>query len=255
VDTVRLGFLLRPGWVAVTAAVVLFAIVCFTLLGPWQFRRHEEKKAVNDAVRASFEVPPRPIDTIPPDGREWQQVTLTGSYLAESEVVVRLRTVQGEPAFEVVTPFRLTGGETVLVDRGFVRPATGGAGNRGNAVPDYAAPPTGELTVIGRLRRDEGDGRPPVLDGGRRQVYSINAGVIGAATGLELRPGYVQLNADQPGVLGPLPLPRLDAGPHLAYALQWLAFGATALVGWVLLVRRELAERAATTAEAGSGHS
>lgn len=249
----RAGFLLRPGWVALTAAVVLFAIACFTLLAPWQLHRHEEKRAVNEAVRASFQVPARPIESLPPDAGEWLQVELTGTYLVEAETVARLRTVQGEPAFEVLTPMRLTSGQTVLVDRGFVRPARSGTGGRGNQVPDYAAPPGGVVTVAGRLRRDEGnaDGRAPVTDGGRRQVYSINAPAISELTGLPLRAGYVQLNAEQPGVLGPLPLPRLDAGPYLAYGLQWIAFGVIALVGWVLVVRRELAERAAGRSATG----
>jgi cytochrome oxidase assembly protein ShyY1 len=237
---VRARFLLRPGWVGLTAAIVLFAVACFTLLAPWQFRRDAEREQRNDALRASMSTPAEPIETAPP--QEWRQVILTGSYLPDAEVVARLRTVLGEPAFEVLTPFRLNSGDVVLVNRGFVRPARGAAGARGNQVPDYPPAPVGEQTVIGRLRHDEPDGRPAVTDGGRRQVYSVNAGTVGAAVGLPIRPGYVQLNAGQPGVLEPLPLPQLDAGPHFAYALQWLVFGVTALVGWVLVVRREVTE-------------
>ena len=247
VDGVRLGFLLRPGWVALTVGVLLFATACFTLLAPWQFHRHEEKRALNEAVRSSFQVPPQPIDAAPPDTPQWRQVVLTGSYVADAEVIARLRTVQGEPAFEVLTPMRLTSGDTVLVDRGFLRPASGrGTGVRGNQVPDYPAPPAGVVTVVGRLRHDEGnpENRQPLTDGGRRQVYTVDAATVSAATGLDgLRQGYVQLNAEQPGVLGALPLPRLDAGPYLSYALQWLVFGTMALVGWVLMARRELHEQ------------
>jgi cytochrome oxidase assembly protein ShyY1 len=239
-------FLLRPGWLGLTAAVVLFAVACFTLLSPWQFRRHDERQARNDAVGVSLRTAPVPIDRLPAD-QEWRQVTLTGTYLPEAEAVARLRTVQGEPAFEVLTPFRLTSGTVVLVDRGFVRPQRGGPSGtgRGNQVPDYGAAPDGEVIVVGRLRRDEvdGQGRGAFDQGGHRQVYAINSATVGQATGLAIRPGYVQLVAGQPGVLGAMPLPRLDAGPHLAYALQWLAFGAMAIVGWVLLVRRELIER------------
>lgn len=239
-------FLVRPGWVTLTVGVVLFAIACFTLLAPWQFRRHEEKRTQNEAVRSSFGVEPAPIDQV---DQEWRQVVLTGTYLAEAEVVVRLRTVQGEPAFEVLTPLRLTGGDTVLVDRGFLRPAAGrSAQGRGNQVPEYAAAPGGQVTVVGRLRRDESGDRAPVNDSGHLQVYAVNAATVATATGVALRPGYVQLNADQPGVLGPLPLPRLDAGPYLAYSLQWAGFGAMALIGLVLLARRERAELAAAGA-------
>jgi cytochrome oxidase assembly protein ShyY1 len=243
-----------------TAAVVLFAVACFTLLAPWQFRRHDQRQARNHAVEASFRNAPVPIEQLPEDqadqaDQEWRQVTLTGSYLPEAEAVARLRSVQGEPAFEVLTPFRLASGPVVLVDRGFVRPQRGGPAGpgRGIQVPDYGAAPgggagdagdAGDVTVVGRLRRDEvdGQGRGAFDEGGHRQVYAINSTTVAQATGLAIRPGYVQLVPDQPGVLGAMPLPRLDAGPHLAYALQWLAFGAMAIVGWVLLVRRELIE-------------
>jgi cytochrome oxidase assembly protein ShyY1 len=251
-------FLLRPGWLALTAAIVAFAVVSFTLLAPWQFRRHDERQARNQAVEASYRLAPVTIEDMPSGpstDQEWRQVTMTGSYLPAGELVARLRTVLGEPAFEVLTPFRLASGAVVLVNRGFVRPQRGGPGGsgRGGGVPDYTAAPGGEVTVIGRLRRDEPDqDRRVIEDGGHRQVYTINSATVGGDAGLAIRPGYVQLNPDQPGVLGALPLPRTDAGPHLAYAWQWLAFGVMAIVGWVLVVRRELAERR-TRGAAGSG--
>lgn len=241
----RLGFLLRPSWVALTAGVLVFAVACFTLLAPWQFRRDGQRRALNDAVRASLHTPPQPVGNVPP-GLEWRPVTLTGSYLPEHEAVARLRTVQGKPAYEVLTPLRLDSGGLVLVDRGFVRPAARGAGGRGNQVPDYAAPPGGTVTVVGRQRHDErgGDHRPALTEAGRRQVYAVSSATVAAASGLDgIRPGYVQLDQGQPGVLGALPLPQLDSGPFLSYALQWLTFGVMALAGWVLLVRRELVER------------
>lgn len=239
-------FLLRPGWLGLTAAVVLFAVACFTLLAPWQFRRNHERQARNDAVEVSLRTAPVPIERLPAD-QEWRQATLTGTYLPQAEALARLRTVLGEPAYEVLTPFRLTSGTVVLVDRGFVRPRRGGPSGdgRGNQVPDYGAAPAGEVTVVGRQRHDEVDkhGRGAFDEGGHRQVYAIDSATVGRASGLAIRSGYVQLVADQPGGLGVMPLPQLDAGPHLAYALQWLAFGAMAIVGWVLLVRRELIER------------
>jgi cytochrome oxidase assembly protein ShyY1 len=241
-----LGFLLRPSWVALTVGVLVFAVACFTVLAPWQLRRDGQRRALNDAVRASMHTPPQPIESVPPN-QEWRPVTLAGSYLAGAEVVARLRTVLGGPAYEVLTPLRLDSGGLVLVDRGFVRPAARGAGGRGNQVPDYAAPPGGTVTVLGRQRRDEHDGgrRAALTEGGHRQVYAVNAATVAAASGLDgIRPGYVQLDQGQPGVLSALPLPQLDSGPFLSYALQWLTFGVMALAGWVLLVRRELAERA-----------
>ena len=39
-------------------------------------------------------------------------------------------------------------------------------------------------------------------------------------------------------LLTPVPLPELDEGPHLSYAIQWFLFSALAVVGWVLVVRK-----------------
>lgn len=224
----RWTFLLRPGWVALIAVAVCFAALAFTVLAPWQFHRGEERAARNAAIERSFTTAPQPLRDVlapgeaPAAGTEWRQVQLTGRYLPEAEMVVRLRTVQGEPAFEVLVPLRLADGSTVLVDRGYLRPAAG------VRVPEYPPVPEDEVTVTGRLRIEEADpqhGRVVTQDG-HRQVYAVNAGTVGAATGLRIEPGYVELVGGAPGALSALPLPQLSSGPHLAYALQWLAFGA-----------------------------
>jgi len=233
-----LRFLLRPGWVATTVLVVLFATASYTLLAPWQFRRHHERSSTNAAVQASFTAAPVPLDRLGP-GSEWRLATLIGSYVPEGEAIARLRTVEGEPAYEVLTPFRLTGGEVVLVDRGFVRP------NEVTQVGDYPGPPAGQVSVVARVRADETDPEHRAAfsdqtNGGRRQVYAVDSRTVARATGLPIRPGYVQLEAGSPGVLGALPLPELDAGPFLSYALQWLAFGTMALLGLAYFTWREI---------------
>jgi cytochrome oxidase assembly protein ShyY1 len=230
--------LLRPGWLALTALVLIFAGVCFTLLAPWQFSRHTERSATNDAINRSAGAAPVDVDTVdrPGPDSEWRTVRATGRYLTEDEVVARLRTVLGQPAFEVLTPFRLADGSIVLVDRGYVRPVQG---DRGVVVPDFAAPPTGTVTLTARLRVDERDPRNRQAEE-RNQVYAVGAGVVARATGLDIRPGYLQLSGGSPGVLAALPLPELDAGPFLSYALQWIAFGTMAILAWLYFTWREI---------------
>jgi cytochrome oxidase assembly protein ShyY1 len=230
---VRLRYLLRPGWLAATALVLIFAAACFTLLAPWQFHRHAERDATNDALQASFSAAPVPLDAAP---AEWRLASLRGSYLASGETLARLRTVLGEPAFEVLVPFRLTDGSVVLINRGFVRP------NERSQAPDYPAPPAGIVDLVARVRADERDAerREAFTEDGRRQVYAIDSQTVARATGLAIRPGYLRLEPGSPGVLEPLPLPQLESGPYLAYALQWIAFGAMALLGWAYFSWREI---------------
>jgi cytochrome oxidase assembly protein ShyY1 len=232
---VRLRFLLRPGWLALTAVVLVFAAMCFTVLAPWQFSRHAERKATNEAISRSASARPVSVSEVEQPG-EWRRVTATGRYLSEEEVVARLRTVQGAPAFEVLTPFRLSDGEVVLVDRGFVRPRQG-------LVPSYAEAPAGEVTVTARYRVDERDprSRPPAPgEDGHPQVYAVDSRAVGEVTGLTIRRGYLALVDGSPGVLDPLPLPELEVGPFLSYALQWITFGAMALLAWLYFSWREI---------------
>jgi cytochrome oxidase assembly protein ShyY1 len=218
-------------------AVWVFAGACFMLLAPWQFGRDDERVAQNDALTTSMTTLPVPVASVL--GRsnaevEWHRVSLTGRYLPDGEVVARLRTVQGEAAYEVVTPFLLDGGPTVLVDRGYVRPSSG------VKVPEFAPAPVGQVTVVALVRAGESDGRDAFTEDGRRQVYSINSAVVGRAGGLEIRPGYFQLVDSQAGGLRTLPLPQMDSGPFFSYALQWIAFGAMALGGWAYFSWREV---------------
>jgi cytochrome oxidase assembly protein ShyY1 len=233
---VRFRFLLRPGWLALTLAVWVFACACFTLLAPWQFGRDDERVAQNTALSTSMRTDPVPVETVLDRSNaevEWHRVALRGRYLPTGEAVARLRTVQGEAAFEVLTPFTLVDGTTVLVDRGYVRPVNG------IRVPDLAAPPTDEVSVVAWVRAGESDDRDAFDEDGHRQVYAINSAVVGRAAGLTIRPGYFQLVEGQPGVTSALPLPQLDAGPFFSYALQWIAFGAMALGGWAYFTWRE----------------
>lgn len=223
-------------------AGLVFAGISFSVLAPWQFRRDAERNQQNSAIQSSFTATPVPLDQVlgpaqSPDGRtEWRTVTLTGSYLPHDEMVARLRSVLTEPAYEVLTPLRLTDGTIALVDRGFIRPTDG------TSVPAFAPAPGGQVTVTARVRQDEVDPkhRDVITLSGTRQVYTIDSHTVARGTGLSIRPGYVELTDGQPGVLAALPLPELDAGPFFAYAVQWLIFGGFAIFGIGYLIYREL---------------
>ena len=147
-------------------------------------------------------------DSSAPD-EQWQRVTATGHYLPDGQVLARLRVVEGDPAFEVLVPFAVDGGPTVLVDRGYVKP------EQGSQVPAFAPPPTETVTITARLRDSEpaAEGKEPFRQDGAQQVYSINTAQIASLVGVPLAGSYLQLVEDQPGGLGVIALPHLDAGP------------------------------------------
>jgi cytochrome oxidase assembly protein ShyY1 len=244
-------FLLRPGWLAFIAVVVGFAVACYALLAPWQFGREEQRQAQERAIAAADAAPPVPLSQLVPAGGgvgpelEWRRVVLTGSYLPDAEAVVRLRSVDGKPAVEVLTPMRLDDGRVVAVDRGFAIITDG------QQVPAYAAPPGGSVTVTARLRSDEADPskRPVVREQGPPQLYAADSRVLGDTVGLDPVPGVLQLAAGQPGVLMPVDVaPTVGGGApftNFSYALQWLTFGLIALVALGYFIRLEVLQRRA----------
>ena len=252
-------FLARPGWVGGTLAAVAFAVVCWTVLAPWQFGRHAERSADNARIAAAATAATRPVterlSTTTPlnPSQTWQPVTATGVFEPENEVYVRLRQdAAGRPASEVLVPLRLADGNALLVDRGYVTVADLGAGL---PVPP---PPAGQVTVTGRLQPFQPDPlarQSSTAADGRTEVTGIEPGVIPGTTGPVLQ-GFVQLDADSPGVLTAIGLPQTDAGPFLSYAVQWCIFGAVALLGIGFFIVREYrfpGAGGADRADAGAG--
>ncbi len=241
----RFAFMFKPQWLALYVVVIAFAYLCFTVLAPWQLGKNTKTSRENTQISNSLSQAPVPVTTIlpqqdssAPDG-QWRQVTATGRYQPEAQVLVRLRSINGEPAYEVLLPFKVDGGPTVLVDRGYVKP------DKGTAVPDFAAPPTGPVTITARLRDSEAvvAGKNPFRADGVQQVYSINTGQVAEVTGKPLAGSYLQLIDDQPGGLGVISLPHLDAGPFLSYGIQWIAFGIIAPIGVGYFVFAEIKQR------------
>ena len=255
-------FLLRPGWLAFIALVVGFAVACYTLLAPWQFGREEQREAQERAIATADATPPVPLAELVPPGAavtpelEWRQVTVTGTYLAEAEALVRLRTLDSKAAVEVLTPMRLDDGRVVAVDRGLAplhgrRRGAGvprGARRHGHGDGAAARGPARPVGSTGRARC-----------GGRRSSTRADSAVLGATAGLDLVSGILQLPADQPGVLAPAPVgPTVaDAAPftNFSYALQWLTFGLIALVALGYFIRLEMLQRRGGGAAGPAGRS
>ena len=248
----RLAFLLRPRWIAFHL-LVLAAVVLMVNLGFWQLRRLDERQAFNDRVSSRIDASPSPIDDLVPgdaagdgddlDAVEWRPVRTVGRYLADEQVVVVNRSQGGRPGDMVVTPMRLADERVLLVERGFV--PLGG---------DIAAPPAGDVSIVGRLRESQARRRGQLTDpaeGELSEVQRLDIGRLADQLPGPVVPMYVELTASDPHEAGPYPTPvgapELTAGPHLSYAAQWFIFSVLAITGWVFAVRKSASSRMAVT--------
>lgn len=231
-------FALSRRWLGYLALVVAFAIAC-TLLSLWQIARRDEARADITRVETNWGAEPRPIEELLPEldvfdeNLKWSPVTVTGRYLVDEQLLARGRPLDGNPGFEVLVPFQLDDGTVFIVDRGWVPP-----GSEQDAPDDVPPPPTGEVTVVARLKAGE-----PTLAGRSApagQVATINLPTIADLVGLPTYTGaYGLLDSEDPApatrpaaVVKPAP----DEGPHLSYAFQWVLFAVMAFIalGWAI---------------------
>ena len=234
---------LKPGWVLLLLFVVAFSYLAFTVLAPWQLGKDDDIVERNELITHAYEADPQPVEDLVDDhgaikDDEWSRATLHGHYLPQDEVLLRLRPVDSGPSYQSLVPFRTDSGLTILVNRGWVK------AGEANAVPDIPDAPSGETTLTGMIRADEAEHQSaPIKQEGYQQVYSIHTEQIATLIDAPLAHDYIQLSADQPGVLNAMPIPQLDRGNHLSYGYQWIAFGIMAPLGLAYFVWSEVRER------------
>ncbi|NED60653.1 hypothetical protein G3I15_06925, partial [Streptomyces sp. SID10244] len=84
---------LRPGWIALGLVVIAFAVLCFTLLAPWQLGKNTATEERNGLIKSAMSTPSVALGSLAPPGAafkpttEWREVTVTGHYLADREVL------------------------------------------------------------------------------------------------------------------------------------------------------------------------
>lgn len=245
-------------WTVYIAIAIVFAIAC-GFLSNWQFSRNAERSRQLALISEHYDADPVPLASVLPAGAlldpsdEWTPVTLTGTYLADQELLARNRPHGGTAAFEVLVPFRLDDGRVLIVDRGWVPP---GEGTGPDAVP---APPTGEATVVVRLRPGEElrgtseapPGQVPVIN------LPLIAGTLPAGDDLETGAYGLLVSEDPAPATVPQAIedPSDDPGPYLSYAVQWILFAVMgfAFIGYIIVTERryareDAAERAARKA-------
>jgi surfeit locus 1 family protein len=210
----------------------------FVLLGNWQARRAEEKRAVGAAFDQALRSPPIAL-TPRADvaGLIHKHVSARGRFIAERTVLLDNKLRQGRPGYEVVTPLRLGASDShVLVDRGWVA-----AGPSRASLPEVRTP-AGDVELAGigldRLPHALEAGAAP--KGAVRQ--NLDIGAYASETRLRLEPLVIEQHSELPdGLAREWPRPDFGIDKHESYALQWYSFAALAIVLVIVLSMRRAA--------------
>lgn len=215
---------------AAVSLLFLAAFACLIALGVWQIQRRAWKLDLIQRVDARVHAPPGaapgPADwpTVSADRDEYKHVQLEGQYLPVAATRVQAVTELG-PGFWLLQPFQTTGGEIVLINRGFVP-------NERKAAEADAAP--SDTHVTGLLRLSEpGGGFLRKNAPAQNRWYSRDVQAIAARLGLkQVAPYFIDADRGAPLPSDPKVEPTWPVGgltvikfpnSHLSYALTWFA--------------------------------
>jgi cytochrome oxidase assembly protein ShyY1 len=220
------------------ALITLAAVALCVVAGLWQYDRHEARLAEQAAAEAARDGEPIDLPTAQadPEAAELRRVALTGTWVQDDDLVLRLRPVEGTRGWHILTPFLTSSGQSVLIDRGFVAQTPGQ-----EASPEALPTPTaGEVNIVGRVRTDETG--PLGLDESGLSIRAVNLTEAATVLDRSLASVWLELVSQDPPASEPptlIPEPELGGGRSLIYAVQWFIFAVVAVVGGVLLARSE----------------
>lgn len=242
--------------------VVMIVVACFAL-SSWQFDRLNERKKLNERISASMKREPVELsslikstnDLLSIKEYEYRPVGISGTYRHEGEVLITGRSRQGEPGYNVATPFIVSGSpeeKLVYVNRGWIPQKLGDDVLEGKS-SELITPNKGydhERRIEGLIRVNE---VKRVL-GSDKQVKKsepISARLssdlfvdISGSDKKDIYPMYIYLQDDTfdkndmnettrenayPRLLDD---PELTERNHLSYAIQWVLFGFVAMGTW-----------------------
>lgn len=238
----------------VPAVFSLAALAVLVSLGNWQVRRLAWKE---DLIARVSVRPTEPVQPLPSASEwagfdiaagEYRPFRLAGRFLNEKEALVFTSLPDpkgrfGGPGFWVVTPFALSEGGTVFVNRGFAPQGRELPKERGESLSD------GPTALVGLMRPSETRGAFTPADRPERNVFYARS-VLDLAAAKEISqpvaPFTIDLVAAQtpPGGLPQAGETRMSfTNNHLQYALTWYGLAAALLAVFAVYVRGQLRDR------------
>lgn len=229
---------LRRGMLLPTLATLL-AFAILVTLGTWQLQRKAWKDELIATLNNRLTV--APVDLPPPsqwpslrqERDEFTRVKFRADYPPGKEALVwatgsALRDDVKSPGVFVFTPARLSSGETVVVNRGFV------ADQKPTGATARPAPVLGAAEITGILRWPEPKGweLTAPYDRGAQLWFVRDHLAIAQENGWDrVAPFYIEREAQMPadGLPPPGPLKPNLPNNHLQYAVTWYGLAAVLL--------------------------
>lgn len=217
--------------------VILFVVLMG--LGTWQVHRLHWKTELLTSVELKMSQPVATLEQVlkESDPQDWQyrRIKVKGKFLHEKELYLMPRSYMGMPGYQVITPFQVSTGEVILINRGWV-PKEHQA--------SVIARSDEEQEIIGSIRlNQEQRFFHPQNEIMKKEIFYVSTGEIAKAFDLmTLLPFYL---IEEPGEAKPYSWPKPVGGSpvnvvnnHFMYAVIWYALGAILLLFYGFYIRQ-----------------
>lgn len=206
---------------------LVFVLPLSVLAANWQWNRHIERESRNALVvenrtkNTPFEEVVR-LNSTEIAHLQYSQTRFTGEVIAGSQVYWRRQILNGQPGFiELVNVQNKLGVFTV---------ATGWLAAAGNE-------PDPNLTLAFKQNLVNAEVRIRLMPLAEADPADLPPGQTNSVGTRSEQNFYLEL-ISAPHDLSNLPAPEIESGPHLGYVGQWILIGITAIVTYVMLLRR-----------------
>jgi surfeit locus 1 family protein len=213
------NFRFRPTlWPTLFSVPVFLVMVGLCI---WQVQRlHWKEGLIADREsRVAAEAIALPAVGVDPAGLEYRRVRLEGSFLHDKELYLGARSMNGNPGYQILTPFALADGSLVLVDRGWVPIERKMPESR---VEGQVA---GPQTIEGIVRLPPHQAwMQPDNEPGKNMWFFVDLPAMAAVAGAQIRTDlYVDAGpAENPGKYPVGGQTRIEMpNDHLQYAITW----------------------------------
>jgi cytochrome oxidase assembly protein ShyY1 len=227
------------------ALFTLAMLALFIGLGVWQLQRRVEKHALIAALTERLAAEPVSLppalewDRLTPKADEFRRVRLKAIYGPGPDAMVysagsAVRNDVAGPGTWAFLPARLPGGETIVVNAGFVQNTMQDRSLQDRAVSRLVTGEVAELT--GYLRFPESSGLvTPAPNPAKRLWFSRDTREMARVLGWgNVAPFYIDLEQPVPpnGIPSPGPLQVNLRDEHMQYAITWFALAGAVVVAF-----------------------
>ena len=219
------------------------ALITLIALGGWQLQRLAWKENIIAKIETAQNQPAVSLTQLPNQLSEWEfrQIKLHGRYRHDKELHLGARHYRKQLGYHIITPFMLTGGDTILVNRGWVPTDKRNPSSR----PETQTTDEQEIAIM--LRTPKGRTLfAPDNDPAHNAWFWVDLPEMIKHLNIKRIIGYAEAISQPKSYTGHAELPIPIGGrfylrnDHLLYAITWFSLAVVLMVVYVLYHRNPI---------------